>query len=479
MLSSSSQQPEPRAHPPGAAPADGDALDGLIARTRRLREDVEAARRTERPRGARQRVRRAVWDLAVDRLDDFGERLDQLRSAAAPDGRARLGAHVGSAEWNLLTDGVTWSEEVFSIFGRDAGAGPLTLDELPSCVLAADQPPLTAAVTACLVDGRPMACEFRVIRPDGTLRAVQLSGEPVLDERGGTVAMWAMVRDVSELRRSEAGMAADGGRAREREDDGEGEELWRLRRVARAERGIAIELADAALAPWLGSPEPQRADGARGSLELAARYLPARAGTPVSGLWCDVLRLPGGGRLLSVGDLSGQGSAAAASAATTLGAVRGIALTGAAPGALLEHLNLLLDHGMHPVLASAVCCRYEPAGDGGVLSWAQAGHPAPLLCRRGAGRLLPRPPGPPLGAMTDPEYAQRAEPLEPGDVLALYTHGLFPAIPAAVGEERLTALGERLCAAGGAEECLELIVAACGETGREDDACVLVARVTP
>jgi serine phosphatase RsbU (regulator of sigma subunit) len=208
----------------------------------------------------------------------------------------------------------------------------------------------------------------------------------------------------------------------------------------------------------------------------------------MSGKWYDVLRLPDGGRLLSVGDLSGQGAAAAASTATTLGAIRGIALTGASPGALLGYLNHLLDNGMHPVLASAVCCRYEPGREapGGVLTWAQAGHPAPLLCRQRAGRVLPRPAGPLLGAMTDAAYAERADRLGPGDVLVMYTHGLFPAIPsppgepAEAGEEaRLTGLGERLCVAGSADECLALVVDACGETGREDDACVLVVRVTP
>ncbi|MEO3755749.1 SpoIIE family protein phosphatase [Streptomyces sp. B6B3] len=482
----SSQHPDhPVPHPAdpstGAESAD-DALAELVAQTRRLRDGVEAARRAEPVHGPRQRVRRAVWDLATHQLDDFRDRLDQLRLAAAPDGRARLGAHIGSAEWNLLTDGVVWSDEVYAIFGRPVEDGPLTLDQLPSCLPPQDQPALTAAVTGCLVDGRGMDCEFRVLRPDGGTRTVQLSGEPVLDEQGGTVAMWAMIRDVSELRRSQVRALAA--------VPEENEELRRQHRIARAERGLAIELADTALAPWLRAPEPRDASGPPGSLELAARYLPARAGTPMSGKWYDALRLPDGARLLSVGDLSGQGSSAAASTATALGAIRGMALTGTQPGPLLGHLNQLLDRGVHPVLASTVCCRYQPAGgsgagaSGGVLTWAQAGHPAPVLCRAGTGRSLPRPVGPLLGAVTDARYPQRADRLEPGDVLVLTTDGLFSDIPPdrpadRSGDPRLLALGPRLAAAGSAEECLALIVEACGETGRDDDACVLVARVRP
>ncbi|WP_049572327.1 PP2C family protein-serine/threonine phosphatase, partial [Streptomyces sp. SBT349] len=254
------------------------------------------------------------------------------------------------------------------------------------------------------------------------------------------------------------------------------------RRRAGAGGGLAIELEDSPLAPWLGSPEAGRPDGRPATLELAARFLPARAGTPMSGKWYDALELPDAAAVLSVGDLSGRGPAATAGTATALGAIRGIALTGAGPGALLSHLNQLLDGGVHPVLVSVLCCRYEPAGR--LLTWAQAGHPAPLLCRGGAGWALPRPAGPLLGAVTDAGYEERTDRLEPGDVLVLHTDGLFSDIPpdgrtGHSGDVRLIGLAPRLAAATSARECLRVVVEECGETGRADDACVLVARVRP
>jgi PAS domain-containing protein len=478
----SSQNPE---HPARSSPA-GPVLDDLIARARRLRDDLDAARFGEPPDTAGHRKRQAVWALAAHRLEDAGEQLGRLRSAApAPDrgaepadgaeeGRARLGMRVGSAEWNLLTDAAVWSEELFSIFGRPVQDGPLTLDQLPSWLPAEDQPALTAAVTGCLVDGRPMDCEFRVIRPDGSRRTVQMAGEPVVDERGGTVAMWAMIRDVSELRRSGTSGAGDAPARRE--------ELRRQRSLARAGHELTIELEGSALAPWLGSSEPGRSQGPPGSLDLAARYLPARPGAAMSGKWCDTLELPDGGWVLSVGDLSGRGPAAAAGTAVTLGAIRGMALAGADPGMLLGHLNQLLDHAAHPVLAAALCCRYEP--EGRLLSWAQAGHPAPLLCRDGTGWALPRPAGPLLGTVTDAGFARRTDPLEPGDVLVLHTDGLFSDISpdgrsGHGGDPRLIGLAPRLAAAASARECLRVVLEECGESGREDDACVLVARVRP
>src|SRR5690606_9660315 len=132
----------------------------------------------------------------------------------------------------------TWSEELYRLFGRTGEDGPLSLDELPSWVVEADRPALAASVTDCLVDGRPIDREFRITRPDGTVRTVHMAGEPVLDELGTTASMWAVLRDVSELRRGER-------------DVGEAHDsLQRERHLAQAERRLAVEFQEAVLPPW-------------------------------------------------------------------------------------------------------------------------------------------------------------------------------------------------------------------------------------
>ncbi|MFB4197052.1 SpoIIE family protein phosphatase [Streptomyces carpaticus] len=451
-----------------------DAFDGLLARARRLREDAQALRRAERSP-----LRRAAWDAATDRLEEFGRRVAELRplpvepyAAADRAGPGRPGALIGSAEWNLLTDGVVWSDELFAIFGRPAGDGPLTLDQLPACLVPEDQPVLAAAMTGCLVDGRAMDCEVRVDRPDGTRRTVRMTGEPVLDERGGTVAMWAVIRDVGGTGGTDDPPVGEPRRERQPAPAG-----------ARPVSGLREPAARGPAPRTAGSRTVPAPRGRAGSLELAARCLPAGDGAAPGGRWCDVLELADGTGVLSLGGPPGPGSAESAGAAVALGAVRGIALTGAGPGDLLGHLNELLGRGGDPLPAGAVCCRYRP--DERLLTWAQAGHPAPLLCRGGSGRALARPAGPLLGTVSGAVYAERTERLEPGDVLVLHTDGLFSdsragaAAAAHDGDHRLPALAGRLALAGSAAECLRIIARAARATGgaRENDACVLVARV--
>jgi PAS domain S-box-containing protein len=464
-------------------PPERGTIDALICQTRRLRGDVDAVRRDavvdeDDPQG---RWQRALCDLAVHQLDDLGAHLGQLKEGLPQDtatppedeladyeadhaqSSGSLLSRVGSAEWNLLTDEVSWSDELYRILGRSPQNGPMSLDELPSIVFAEDQVLLTALVTDCLVDGRPIDSEFRMVRADGRVRTVHMMGEPVLDADGSTASMWAVLRDVSELRRTQRAV-------HDKRDS-----LERRQHFAQTERRLAVELQEAVLPPWRGSLQFPL-DGPA-ALDVYAHYLPSTNRALIGGDWYDALQLPGGESLLSVGDLTGHGVTATSSMAMLLGALRGMAVAGISPGPLMAHLNHLLGAAAQPALGSAVCCRYDPAGR--TLSWAQAGHPAPLLFRDGAGRALTPPDGVLLGATSGAVYEQAEVQLLPGDLLVLHTDGLTR--PGAAEEretERLLALAPRFTEARDAQECVRTIIEEFGEHDREDDACVMVARIS-
>lgn len=467
---------------PSAQPPGRGAVDALISQARRLKGEVDAVRRetqedTADPQG---RWERALCDLALHQLSDLDDHLAQLRDGppsvpAAPEAvtatptappetaHGSLLSRVGSAEWNLLTDEADWSGELYRILGCDPTAPPLTLDELPSLVLDEDRPRLTAMVTDCLVDARPIDGEFRVVRPDGTVRTVHMMGEPVLDADGGTASMWAVLRDVSELRRSQSVV-------RETRDS-----LRHHRHLAQAERRLAIELQEAVLPPWRGSLRLPH--GGRPTLDLAAHRLPASAGPLIGGDWYDALELSGGDTLLGVGALTGHGPDVTPAVAMLLGALRGMAMAGTGPGQLLAWLDQLLDATGRPALGSAVCCRYRPADR--TLTWARTGHPAPLLFRDGTGRALRAPGGVRPGAAPDAAHGQAEETLAPGDLLVLHTGGPVPGQRSAAVVPRLLGLAPQFAALRSAQDCVRAVAEEFGGTRREDDACVLVARVTP
>ncbi|MFD8537304.1 PAS domain-containing protein [Streptomyces rubrogriseus] len=424
-------------HPAAQSPGQG-SVEALISQTRRLRGDVDAVRRdsqddTTDPRG---RWQRALYDLALHQLTDLDAHLAQLRDGPAPAPRAgSLLSRVGSAEWNLLTDEAEWSAELFHILGRDPASVPLSLDELPSVVLTEDRPKLTAMVTDCLVDGRPIDGEFRVVRPDGSVRTVHMMGEPVLDTDGSTASMWAVLRDVGELRRSQ-----------------------------RAVSETRDSLRHRPAPPWHGLL--RFPDEGRPGLDLAAAHLPPTSATgrrSRDGGWYDACPLGADGEtLLTVGDF-GRPGAEAYGPAVLIGALRGLALAGTRPGRLRDRLAELLRATALPPVADAVYCGYRP--DTHTLTWAHASGPVPLLFRGGTGRALSGQDGP---------SGEAEATLEAGDLLLLHTGALEPE-----AVEHLLTLAPRLTTADSAGDGVRLVTRELDEFPGRRDACVLMARVTP
>jgi serine phosphatase RsbU (regulator of sigma subunit) len=243
------------------------------------------------------------------------------------------------------------------------------------------------------------------------------------------------------------------------------------RQLARAEHRIAAELQRVVM-PWWHRPV------ALPGLDVATRYFPAEALARVGGDWYDGLTLPDGSVLFALGDMSGHGLTAASGMTTLRGALEGIAMTGASPGSILYWLNRLMVHTLSDeAVASVVCCRFDPLSR--VLTWAQAGHPTPLLFREGTGVLLDPPEGVLLGADREPVFGESRVELRPGDVMLMYTDGLVERrgqdVDASV--QPLLDLAPRLRGAD-ARTCVDLVVSRLGHTDYEDDACVMAVRVT-
>jgi serine phosphatase RsbU (regulator of sigma subunit) len=116
--------------------------------------------------------------------------------------------------------------------------------------------------------------------------------------------------------------------------------------------------------------------------------------------------------------------------------------------------------------------RYEPAKR--TVTWAQAGHPAPVLIRRGGAALPPRPPGILLGLLPDSRYSQTRLLLQEGDVLVLYTDAVVNSRRTGDGDvqRQLLDLTDRAARQG-----LSDVVSALNPAGARE-VCIMAAQVT-
>jgi serine phosphatase RsbU (regulator of sigma subunit) len=232
------------------------------------------------------------------------------------------------------------------------------------------------------------------------------------------------------------------------------------------ERQVALELQRAIL------PLHDEAFDLPG-LRTMVRYLPASPAGRVGGDWYITSDMPGGHVLIAIGDVAGHGLAAAAGMARLRGALAGLAITGSPPERLVGWLNDLVRHVAPEHTASVIAGYFDPPSR--TLTWAQAGHPPPILVRDSWARPLDQPPGILLGAGED-EYAAATLALDPGDLLLLYSDGLIERRDRSV-EVGVATLAAAVRGIADPEHAIDAALRAFGATDSEDDTCLVALHI--
>jgi serine phosphatase RsbU (regulator of sigma subunit) len=233
-----------------------------------------------------------------------------------------------------------------------------------------------------------------------------------------------------------------------------------------AERHVTLELQRAILPLH---DEPFDLPG----LRAVVRYLPAYHDSRVGGDWYITAEMPGGHVLLAIGDVGGHGLAAAAGMARLRGALAGLAITGSPPERLVGWLNDLVHHVGPEHTASVIAAYFDPPTR--VLTWAQAGHPPPVLVRGRRATALRSPAGILLGAARSGYDAASLE-LRQGDLLLLYSDGLIERRHRSL-DEGLAALTAAAGGIGDPESMICAVLDALGSADTEDDTCLVALYV--
>ena len=115
-------------------------------------------------------------------------------------------ARLGSWEWNVRTGAMTWSDELYRIFGLEPHELAASYDALVERCHPEDRAPLQMAVEQSLRSGVPFELQLRVARADGEERVVDARGEIARDVTGSGVVS-GTAHDVTERTRVETALA--------------------------------------------------------------------------------------------------------------------------------------------------------------------------------------------------------------------------------------------------------------------------------
>lgn len=153
----------------------------------------------------------AERNQAIESLRSIREQLEERVRARTQEltgvnrmlSEAQEQAHIGSWAWDIPGDTVTWSDELFDIFGQDPAAFEGTYGGFLACVHPEDRERIKGRIRESLKTGKPFAFDHRIIRPDSTVRVVHGEGKVSMSPAGTAVRMAGTAQDITDRIRAE------------------------------------------------------------------------------------------------------------------------------------------------------------------------------------------------------------------------------------------------------------------------------------
>jgi len=112
--------------------------------------------------------------------------------------KAQRIAHLGSWDWDIQGGGLSWSNEIYRIFGLSPQAFGATYEAFLNAVHPDDRESVIEAVNRAVYEKESYSIEHRVLRPNGEVRHVHEQGEVIYSATGEPLSMSGTVLDITE-----------------------------------------------------------------------------------------------------------------------------------------------------------------------------------------------------------------------------------------------------------------------------------------
>ena len=111
-------------------------------------------------------------------------------------------AQLGHWEWNLETNDVQCSDEVFRMIGLTPEAFRRRCRSFVDLVHPEDRPRVEAALQHAIGDQQPLNIDCRIVQPDGTVRVIHQQAELWRDPQGKALRLHGTAQDITERTRA-------------------------------------------------------------------------------------------------------------------------------------------------------------------------------------------------------------------------------------------------------------------------------------
>jgi PAS domain S-box-containing protein len=123
---------------------------------------------------------------------------EALKKSEASLANAQRIAHIGSWEWDITDNTLSWSDEIYRIFGLNKGGFGADFDAFINSVHPDDRAYVRSAVKEALYNGKPYDIDHRILLHGGAVRIVHEYAEVRRDDNGTPLKMTGTVQDITD-----------------------------------------------------------------------------------------------------------------------------------------------------------------------------------------------------------------------------------------------------------------------------------------
>ena len=141
----------------------------------------------------------AVYIIGTER--DITEKqmlIEKLQKSEALYKQAQALAQVGNWSWDVKTNIVEWSDELFRIYGLEPQSQVLSYEQYVDFVHDQDKEMVTTSVQEALQKNQSWEFTHRIVRKNGEIRIIYATGEVLCDEKGQPYMMIGTAQDITE-----------------------------------------------------------------------------------------------------------------------------------------------------------------------------------------------------------------------------------------------------------------------------------------